>query len=113
MSCLKCGKETKDNKVFCDSCLSAMADYPVKPDAVITLPRRPAETEIKPVRKRPMQPEEQLAIMHKRVRRLIAALSAVTVLLALSVAALIHTYKNDQPESTVGHNYMINTGRRP
>ncbi len=114
MYCLKCGKETSDKQVFCDHCLGVMADYPIKPNAKVHLPHRTeASTPKKQARKRPMQPEEQLAAMQQLVRRLLAALIAVTVLFALTAAGLAYTYKNSDTLSTVGRNYTINTGRRP
>ena len=114
MYCLKCGKETEDSHIFCQHCLSVMDDYPVKPDTKVHLPHREAAAvPKKQPRKRPLQPEEQLAQMHRLVRRLIAALVAVTVLFALSAAGLAYTYKNSENTPTVGRNYTINTGRRP
>ncbi len=114
MYCLKCGKETADAHIFCDSCLSVMSEYPVKPDTTVHLPHRPeAAAPKKQSRKRAMQPEEQLAAMHRLVRRLIAALVAVTVLFVLSAAGLAYTYKNSDTTPTVGRNYTIDTGRRP
>lgn len=91
-----------------------MADYPVKPDIKVHLPHR-AESAVpkKQSRKRQLQPEEQLAIMHRMIRRLIAALVVVTALFVLSAAGLAYTYKNNENTPTVGRNYTINTGRRP
>lgn len=114
MYCLKCGKETEASHIFCDRCLSVMSDYPVKLDTKVQLPHRTdAAAPRKQPRKRAMQPEEQLAQMHRLVRRLIAALVAVTILFVLSAAGLAYTYKNSENTPTVGRNYTINTGRRP
>lgn len=114
MNCLKCGKETEDSHIFCDSCLRIMSDYPVKPETKVQLPHRTeAASPKKQPRKRALQPEEQLAQLHRLIRRLIAALVAVTVLFVLSAAGLLYTYKNNDNTPTVGRNYTINTGRRP
>ena len=51
MYCLRCGKETPDNKVFCKSCLDSMDEYPVKPGQPIILPSRPAPVPAKKSRK--------------------------------------------------------------
>ena len=40
MSCLRCGRETSENQVFCQSCLTVMESQPVKPDTPIQLPNR-------------------------------------------------------------------------
>lgn len=91
-----------------------MADYPVKPDTKVHLPHRPqTAAPKKQSRKRQLQPEEQLALMHRMIRRLIAALVVVTVLFVLSAAGLAYTYKNSEAAPTIGRNYTINTGRRP
>ena len=39
MHCLKCGKQTKSEHVFCPGCLTVMEAYPVKPDVHIQLPK--------------------------------------------------------------------------
>lgn len=114
MYCLKCGKETAGKQVFCDHCLGVMSDYPVKADAKVSLPHRTeAAIPKKQSRKRPMLPEEQLAAMQQLVRRLLAALIAVTVLFVLTAAGLAYTYKNSDTLPTVGRNYTIDTNRRP
>lgn len=114
MYCLKCGKETADTHIFCDRCLRVMSDYPVKPDTKVHLPHRTeSAAPKKQPRKRQLQPEEQLVLMHRMIRRLIAALVVVTVLFVLSAAGLAYTYKNSADTPTVGRNYTINTGRRP
>lgn len=38
MNCIRCGKETEENHVFCDECLKDMEQYPVKPGTPIVLP---------------------------------------------------------------------------
>ena len=107
MSCLKCGKKTENEQAFCNHCLEEMAKHPVKPDTVITLPRQNRnKTQVS--RKRPLQPEEQLLAMHRLVRRLIAALIAVTILFILSAAGLVYNYKNSEAPPTIGRNYTTN-----
>ena len=38
MSCIKCGKDTLGQDVFCKECLEVMADYPVKPGTPVLIP---------------------------------------------------------------------------
>lgn len=40
MSCMRCGKETDENQVFCAECLADMERHPVKPGTPIQLPSR-------------------------------------------------------------------------
>lgn len=43
MQCMKCGREIPAGQVFCEECLAEMAQYPVKPGTVVTLPTRPKQ----------------------------------------------------------------------
>ena len=40
MACMKCGKKLGQSQVFCDECLEKMAQSPVDPNTMVTLPRR-------------------------------------------------------------------------
>lgn len=40
MSCIRCGRDTEDNQVFCVECLADMERHPVKPGTPIQLPVR-------------------------------------------------------------------------
>lgn len=40
MKCIRCGKETDENQVFCKECLQDMQRHPVKPETPIHLPNR-------------------------------------------------------------------------
>jgi len=62
MICLKCGKKTKEDHVFCDKCLTTMEAYPVKPDVHIQLPNRSAAAAAKKAgpKRRQLTAEEQV-----------------------------------------------------
>lgn len=116
MYCLKCGKETNQSRVFCDRCLEIMEKYPVKSGTAISLPHRETADSLKKAaqRKRNLSAEEQLGMMKKTTRRLIAALAVLSVILALCTGLLIHNLLDRNPEpSAVGRNYTINTNQRP
>ena len=87
MGCLKCGKETKDEQVFCPRCMELMEAYPVKAATHIHLPRRPARTEPgKSARKRrSSSPEEKLKHMKRQQRWLILVIALVLALIGLMV----------------------------
>ena len=40
MSCMRCGKDTTENNIFCNECLADMERHPVKPGTPILLPDR-------------------------------------------------------------------------
>lgn len=44
MNCIRCGRETEDNQVFCTECLQDMEKHPVKPGTPIQLPVREPRT---------------------------------------------------------------------
>ena len=106
MYCMKCGKEIKENQVFCDACLVIMGKYPVKPGVYIQLPQRPASTAGKPVsRKRILSPEEQLQRLRRRVKRLVLALVCCILALGLAVTMLAHTVSQQKANAAIGKNY--------
>jgi hypothetical protein len=90
MDCLKCGKKTTDEQVFCDTCLASMDAYPVKPDVHIQLPNRPEVTVKKAARKRRvLSYEEATVLWRKRTKRLAAAVLVLIVLLGAAVFLLV------------------------
>ena len=52
MNCMKCGRETDDNNVFCQNCLLEMEKYPVQPGSVVLLPRRKESSVVRKAPKR-------------------------------------------------------------
>ena len=89
MYCLKCGRETQDDKIFCEECLQLAQIYPVKPGTPVQIPRQ--DSAKKPtVQKRTISPEEQIENLRKRLRRTGILLFAVTVALALSLGIVFN-----------------------
>lgn len=88
MNCLKCGRETIGEQIFCEDCLLVMQKYPVKPGTAVKLPDRRETTSFRrAVKRRPtVSPEEQIRVLRKRVSHLTIGL----ILALLTVAALIY-----------------------
>lgn len=87
MNCVKCGRETGEDQVFCELCLSEMENYPVKPGTAIHIPApSKAEEPRKPQRKkRPTRPlPEQVLRLKKKVLRL-----RITVILLLLICGTL------------------------
>ena len=107
MYCMKCGRETTSEAVFCDSCLKSMAQYPVKPGTAIHLPQHKSGADKKPApRKRTVSPEEQILALKKTLRR--SRVCIVVLLLVLSLASLLLVREfadGDMP--VIGQNYTI------
>ena len=115
MYCLKCGRDTGGAQVFCNACLDRMAQSPVKPDTVVTLPHREIAPAAKkqPPRKRPLSPEEQVVLLRRQLRRMSFALAVLTLVLSLATAMLLQDYFRDTPDPAIGRNYTINTEQQP
>ena len=106
MQCLKCGKETKNEHVFCAQCLAVMDTYPVKPDVHIQLPKLTDREFPKKSgkKRRPPSLEEQIASLRRRNRRLGAALLIAVLLLGAAVY-LLHRDNTPPVETDTGKNY--------
>ena len=90
MNCMKCGKETAQSQVFCDSCLEVMARYPVAPDTAFQLPQRKnLSADKKALRGKELSPKEALRKQQKLIRRLRIALLSACALVALLLVTLI------------------------
>lgn len=84
MSCLKCGKETKDSNVFCGECLDEMKEYPVAAGTAVLLPQRSEDgAERKKTRRQPSVKEEL-----SRLRRQNRNLAGLALLMTLAAAAM-------------------------
>lgn len=111
MWCLKCGKDTKDEQVFCPQCLAGMEKYPVRPDVHIQLPnhnaRGAAKRNVK--KKRTLSPEETVDILRARNRRLMVIILALVLL--LGAAAFMLTHGDEAPDiiDNLGKNYTVKT----
>ena len=104
MACLKCGKKTTDEQSFCPACLAVMEGYPVDPDIHVQLPNRSGAPK-KPGRKR-RQPsaEEQVVILRKRTRWLMALALVLILLLGGAVFFLVREWIAED-EIPVGQNF--------
>ena len=115
MYCLKCGRDSIDNRVFCGSCLDGMAQFPVKSDTAVNLPHRETPPPVKKQvpRKRPQAPEEQVAQLRKRIRRLTVLLAVLALMLSLTTAILLKEHFGDGLSPVIGRNYTIDTTHQP
>lgn len=108
MQCLKCGRETQDAHVFCDTCLAQMEKHPVKPGTPVTIYNRPKNTVNSTVKKQ-IKPEELLIKLHKQNHRLIVWLIIMSVLFAISAGILGWKVYQDLKSPPLGQNYNTET----
>ena len=108
MGCMKCGQETVGQNVFCEQCLAVMKKYPVRPDAVVMLPRRREPSIVKKTPKRHIPtPEEQLKVLHKRLNILSVILLICIAAILLMINPTLH-YALDK-HVAIGQNYSTVT----
>ena len=87
MSCMRCGKETKEDQAFCDECLEEMEQYPIKPGTPIQLPLREDKPPVKRARFRLAESKWKDKIF--LLKYIIVWLVIVIVLLAAALALCI------------------------
>ena len=105
MNCMKCGRDTADEHVFCDRCLAVMERYPVKPGTAVHLPKRDNLKKAAP-RKRAVPPEEQIQALRRTLRR--SRTFAIVLLIALTLAGLLLLREFADGETPIiGQNYTI------
>ncbi len=104
MKCLRCGRETENEQVFCFLCESVMVKHPVKPNTVVTVPDRTALARPAPVRK-PVRQEEDPEYLRRNIMQL--RLWVCMLLAALMLCASVLTWqeltRDDKP--AIGQNY--------
>ena len=106
MLCLKCGKKTENEQVFCLHCLEVMEDYPVKPDVHIQLPiRSAAPAQKKQGRKRRIpNTDEQVVYLRGTVRQQWALMAVLALALLITIGTLFLTMSKPE-EPDIGKNY--------
>lgn len=108
MGCIKCGRETVSEQVFCPECCAEMEKYPVRPGTVVQLPnRKHLTTTKKHTKKRSTPLEEQVKMLTKRCRTLtILLIVVIAIVIALMVPAAEHLTEG---HFKVGQNYTTVT----
>ena len=110
MNCMKCGRETAEEQVFCTSCLEEMERYPVKPGTVVHIPNRAKDDEIRKIayRRKPMlSVSEQLVRLEKKLLWARIALAVMLILCGLLSLAVGRMMTDWDVEQVIGQNYSI------
>ena len=107
MYCLRCGRETQDDHVFCDSCQETMKKYPVRPGTAVTLPHR-KENSLQKKQKRHAAPalQDQVKKLKKQRRRLRVLVTCLILALIAAIGSLIYVLYRRQPPKP-GQNYVV------
>lgn len=87
MNCIKCGREIGEDQVFCETCLSEMENYPVKPGTAVHIPSRTLEDEGKKSQPK-KRPAPTLSKQVLRLKKKLLRLRIALVLLLLICGGL-------------------------
>ena len=111
MQCLKCGKETEENQVFCKECLEIMENYPVKVTTPVHLPQRAKEPGLKKSSRKnwSLSTEEQISHLKTSVHRLVITVVILSLLLVSAVSVLGKLLYDSHVRKLTGQNYAVET----
>ena len=104
MQCLRCGRETEDERVFYFLCESVMVKQPVKPNTVVTIPERSVRARTAPVRK-PARVEEDTDHLHRTILQLRLWVCMLMAALMLCVGVLTWQELTREQKPAIGQNY--------
>ena len=104
MQCLRCGRETEDEHVFCFLCEAVMMKHPVKPNTVVTIPERSVRSRSTQPRRQQRQEEEteQLSRTVMQLRLWVCMLMAA-LMLCVGVLTWQELTRDEKP--AIGQNY--------
>ena len=112
MNCMKCGRETRGEDVFCQDCLTEMEKYPVDPGTVVLLPRRKESAAVKKSQKRHTPSSEELiAGLRQQKMALLFLLMVCIIAIALMFEPTMHYVREEHYE--IGQNYSSVTPSTP
>ena len=110
MNCMKCGRESISDQVFCLDCLAEMEKYPVNPNIPVILPKRDSRpAPKKAARKKTASLEEQILILKSRIRLLTILAVAFALLSALLIYPAVQYLREDH--FLPGQNYTSITSK--
>ena len=104
MQCLRCGRETENDQVFCFACEALMAKHPVEPNTVVTIPERSVRLRNTAPR-RPQRPEEDTDQLRRTILQLRLWVCMLMAALMLCVAAITWQELNREEKPAIGQNY--------
>ena len=107
MNCIKCGRDIGEDQVFCETCLTEMENYPVKPGTAIHIPARDEEEPKKaPVKRKPvLSASEQVLLLKKKLRRTRVALVILLLLCGMLCFVAGWFVADADVKQVLGQNY--------
>ena len=108
MNCMKCGRETEEEQVFCRTCLDDMEAHPVKPGTVVLIPSRAEEEESRKNQHRKKTlptPSEQIRRLKRKLLWTRIALASLLLLCGLLCFAVGRVAIEWDAGRIMGQNY--------
>ena len=104
MQCLRCGRETEGEQVFCFLCEAVMVKHPVKPNTVVTIPERSVRLRRSAPRK-PQPPEDDTDQLRRTILQLRLWICMLMAALMLCVGVLTWQELHREEKPAIGQNY--------
>ena len=111
MNCMKCGRETRNEQVFCQDCLRVMQRYPVESGTVVFLPRRRDPVVKKTVKRSVISQDEQIRMLRKQLGILWIILTICIAAIVLMIKPTLHYVLDEHVE--IGQNYSTVSASSP
>jgi len=105
MQCMKCGKATQEQRVFCEGCMAAMERYPVRLRKKVVIPERNYERRGNRPMRRQRSPEEVIAGQKKTIRRLARLVILLALMLTLAAGSIVWLLYREKNLVPLGSNY--------
>ena len=104
MQCLRCGRETEEEHVFCFLCEAVMMKHPVKPNTVVTIPERSVRSR-NPQPRRQQRQEEETDQLNRTIMQLRLWVCMLMAALMLCVGVLTWQELTREEKPAIGQNY--------
>ena len=108
MNCVKCGKDTTENNVFCSDCLAQMADYPVKPGTPVLIPDHSPARRTSVRKFRAPEPEDVIRRQKKLIRLLAVSVAVLFIAWVLTTVMAVRMLMEEE-HAPIGQNFGITT----
>ena len=111
MNCMKCGRETKEEAVFCEECLDHMDRHPVPPNTLVYVPSEKdrAATKKHTISHPMVSSEEQIKRLNRRIHALSLVLGLMVGLVVFLGLLSVDTLQQLNVSNLIGKNYTIIT----
>ena len=105
MQCLRCGRETEEDRVFCFLCESIMVKQPVKPNTVVTIPERSVRYRNNAPARKPQKTEDDTEQLRRTILQLRLWVCMLMAALMLCVGVLTWQELSREDKPAIGQNY--------